>query len=538
MAGWCFCGAPREGLGGQHLGCRRRPSAAVGLVFGLGLAALLAACGTTQRADRASTEKLFRTVYQDIAQVYLEKIELQDLALVGLKTLESHEPGLEVRRQGEEILVSVDGAEAVSFRSPPHEDAEAWGKLMTEALETGRRGSKKLQAVARADINDAVLESMFEGLDKWSYYRGPEDLLKWHGKKPGFDASIGIALRTADDGAKITGVTEAGPADGAALTDGDHIWRIDGMPVAGMDRRNVYEMLRGYPGTKVRLTITRKGRTDLETVTITRAVVESRPVRFRLIGDIAYLRLMNFGSATLGAIEEKLQQAEDDLGRPLEGAILDLRNSPGGLLDIAVLVADLFVTDGLLVSVDGRHPDSLQYFAATPNDLLDGRPLVVLINGMTSGGASIVAAALQDSGRAVILGSASNSHGTIQTVLRLPNGGQIALTWALYYAASGYAIAGRGVLPDLCTAGHDDSDQVLVRLRRGALPIDKWTQRRTIDYRDESAVHAFRAVCPPSYDVPEVDLNLAIRLLTDPALYRLALGLSQSVELQAPSDRR
>ncbi len=497
--------------------------------LGVALAALLSACGMTQQAERAGTERLYRTVYQDIAQVYLEKIELQDLALVGLSTLKSHDPDLEVRQQGEEILVSVPGASAVRFQAPAREDAEAWGKLMSEALETGRQGSKKLQAVAWADINDAVLESMFEELDRWSYYRGPEELLEWHGKKPGFNASIGVALRTTHDGARIIGVTEEGPAEAAALKDGDHIWRIDGTPVAGLERRAIYDMLRGHPGTQVRLMVTRWGRTDLETVTITRAIVEPRPVRYRLYGEIAYLRLMSFGSATLGALEEKLRQAERDLGQPLKGAILDLRNSPGGLLDIAVLVADLFITEGLLVSVDGRHPDSLQYFPATPNDLLEGRPLVVLINGMTSGGASIVAAALQDAGRAVVLGSASNGHGTIQTVLRLPNGGQIALTWALYYASSGYAIAGRGVLPDLCTAGHGvNSDAVLGRLRRGDLPIDKWTQRRSIDYRDEKAVTAFRAVCPPSYDVPDVDLDLAKRLLKDPMLYRLALGLSQT----------
>lgn len=196
------------------------------------------------------------------------------------------------------------------------------------------------------------------------------------------------------------------------------------------------------------------------------------------------------------------------------------------------------MTDGLLVSVDGRHPDSLQYFPATPDDLMEGRPLVVLINGMTSGGASIVAAALQDAGRAVVLGSASNGHGTIQTVLGLPNGGQIALTWARYYASSGYAIAGRGVLPDLCTAGSEvGSDQVLRRLRRGTLPIDKRIQRRSIDHRNEKAIEAFRAVCPPSYDVTDVDLDLAKRLLKDPMLYRLALGLSQSVELYKPSGR-
>lgn len=517
---------------------KRRPRGPRAAVLLLALGSLMAACGTTPRAEREVTERLFRTVYQDIAQVYLERIELPDLALIGLDTLKGREPGLEVRRLGDQILVSVAGSEPVGFTAPPREDAEAWGRLMTDALESGRRQSEKLQAVTRAEINDTVLEGMFEALDSWSYYRGPEELLKWSGEKPGFAAAIGIALRSTEEGASIIGVTEDGPAAAAALTDGDRILGIDGKPIAGLDRRTLYGMLRGDPDTKVRLTVTRKGREDRETLTITRAVIEPRPVRYRRLGDIAYLRLMNLGSATVGAVADRLRQAEDELGRPLKGAILDLRNSPGGLLDIAVLVADLFVTEGLLVSVDGRHPDSLQYFAATPDDLLGGRPLVVLINGMTSGGASIVAAALQDSGRAVVLGSASNGHGTIQTVMALPNGGQIALTWALYYASSGYAIAGRGVLPDLCTAGGGvGSGDVLRRLRRGSLPIDKRIQRRSIDYRNQRAVEALRAVCAPSYDVPEVDLDLAKRLLNDPALYRLALGLSQSVEQRASPGR-
>ncbi len=527
------CALPRE-----KPGARPRPAAIFGLAVFAALGFLLVACGTTQRSQREVTERLFTTVYQDIAQVYLERIELPDLALSGLEALKRREPALDVRRQGDQILFSVAGSKTVSFAAPPREDSESWGKLMAEALEAGRRRSEKLQAVARAEINDAVLQGMFDELDGWSYYRGPEELLEWHGKKPGFDGAIGVALRSTEDGASIIGVTEESPAEAADLTDGDHIWGIDGKTIAGLDRRALYDMLRGEPGTDVRLTVTRKGRRDRETLTIKRAVIKPRPVRYRSFGDFAYLRLMSFGSATLGAIEEKLRQAENDLGRPLQGAILDLRNSPGGLLDIAVLVADLFVTDGLLVSVDGRHPDSLQYFPATPDDLMEGRPLVVLINGMTSGGASIVAAALQDAGRAVVLGSASNGHGTIQTVLGLPNGGQIALTWARYYASSGYAIAGRGVLPDLCTAGSDvGSDEVLGRLRRGTLPIDKRIQRRSIDHRNEKAIEAFRAVCPPSYEVPDVDLDLARRLLKDPALYRLALGFSQSVELRKRSGR-
>ena len=483
-------------------------------------------------SEQEVTERLFETVYQDIAQVYLERIDLPELALVGLNTLKSREPGLEVWRRGEEILVSVAGAEAGSFLAPSREDSGAWGRLMAEALEAGRSRSEKLRAVARAEINDAVLEGMFEELDGWSYYRGPEELLERRGQKPGFAAAIGVVLRSTEDGASIIGVTEGGPADGAALTDGDHIWRIDGKTIAGAERRAIYDMLRGDPDTTVRLTVTRKGRTDRETITLSRAVIEPRPVRYRRLGDLAYLRLMGFNSATIGLMEQRIRAADAGPEGPLKGAIIDLRNSPGGLLDIAVLVADLFVTDGLLVSVDGRHPDSLQYFAATPYDLLDGRPVVVLINGMTSGGASIVAAAIQESGRGVVLGSASSGHGTIQTLLSLPNGGQIALTWALYYASSGYAIAGRGVLPDLCTTGEGvGSEDVLRRLRRGALPIDKRTQRRFIDYRDKTAAAALRAVCPANFDLPDVDLELAERLLRDPTLYSLARGLSQSVEL-------
>ncbi len=209
----------------------------------------------------------------------------------------------------------------------------------------------------------------------------------------------------------------------------------------------------------------------------------------------------------------------------MTGFVLEIRGNPGGLLDQAVAVSDLFIGAGRIVSTHGRHPDSHQYFDADADDLAKDRPVVVLVNGNSASASEIVAAALQDSGRAVVIGSGSFGKGTVQTVLRLPNEGELTLTWARFHAPSGYALNGRGVLPDICTTGDDlSAEDVLERLREGTVPFARTTQRRDIDPDDAAAIKAFRAMCPARQNDPQLDIEVARRLIEDPVLFARALG--------------
>jgi len=182
------------------------------------------------------------------------------------------------------------------------------------------------------------------------------------------------------------------------------------------------------------------------------------------------------------------------------------------------------VTRGRIVSTHGRHNDSHQYFPAKSDDLTDNAPLVVLIDGGSASAAEIVAAALQDSGRAVVVGSASYGKGTVQTVLPLPNHGEFILTWARFHAPSGYALHRRGVLPDICTSGEVSTPaDVMHLMQTGALPIAADLRRLDIDTNDDAAVEALRTHCPAREDDAEIDLQVARQLLEEPGLYARAL---------------
>jgi carboxyl-terminal processing protease len=190
------------------------------------------------------------------------------------------------------------------------------------------------------------------------------------------------------------------------------------------------------------------------------------------------------------------------------------------------LVSDLFVGHGRIVSTHGRHPDSHQYFDADIDDLAKHRPVAVLVNGNSASASEIVAAALQDSGRAVVIGSGSFGKGTVQTVLRLPNQGELTLTWARFHAPTGYGLNRRGVIPNICTTGIPDqtTEDILGRLVNGDLPIDRATQHRDIGPDDEAGIAALRAYCPARPTDNEIDLEVALRLFERPDLFARAIG--------------
>ena len=235
--------------------------------------------------------------------------------------------------------------------------------------------------------------------------------------------------------------------------------------------------------------------------------------------------MTGFNRSTARVLREIIGLAIREIGPELTCVVLDLRGNPGGLLDQAVAVADLFIRDGRIVSTHGRHPESDQYFDAKPDDVAKGLPLAVLINGSSAAGSEIVAAAFQDSGRAVVIGSSSFGLGTVQTVLDLPNEGELTLTWTFLYAPSGYRLNHRGVMPDICTTGKVTTAAELLELvRRGQGLIDRETRTRNIDPGDEEGLSALRSRCPARERNAEIDLEVAIGLLMDPALYARSLA--------------
>ncbi len=515
-------------------------------MYRLAVVMLVAGCGTVAGDDRqyggpwrretcpadpslcqydvARASRLFTAGYQDISDLYIEEVAISDLARAGLDGLTVLDPELGFQNDGAAITFTHRGRPVRRLSVPQPPDAANWGELTASAVATGRSVSPILGAAEAETLYEAVFDGMVTRLDRVSHYTKRAEAV---GTRAGRDSKgeIGVRFRVIDEGVKILSVIEDTPAEQAGLRAWDIITDIDGQSVIGLSPREVAKRLHGPIRTTVDLLIVRKSQAAKLPITATRARVVPQNVTYRADDSIAYLRISNFDQSTARLLRYKLKQARLDLGDELIGFIVDLHGNPGGLLDQAVQVADLFITEGRIVSTRGRHPDSHQQFDAEAEDFADGHPVVVVLDGNSASASEIVAAALQDTGRAVLVGSNTFGKGTVQTVQRLPNAGELTITWATYLTPAGTKLDALGVLPDLCTSGDvADAADVLDRLRRGEIPPRSSTGKTAPAGHDQARIAAWRAICPPHDGRPEIDLAVARALLGDAALYSRALA--------------
>ncbi|GAB4356988.1 MAG: S41 family peptidase [Kiloniellaceae bacterium] len=492
------------------------------------LAFLMVACASQDSSaplgyDESRAERLFTASYQDVSDIYIEEVSVADLAIAGMGSLASIDPAVGVQAEGNRLRVSIDGHPMASYPMPARNDSQAWGALTAAVISASRYHSQDLESADPERLYEAVFDGMLTQLDSFSRYAGREAARENRASREGF-GGIGVRIRLIEEGVLVLSVMEDTPAQTAGVREDDVIVAIDGNSVEGLDQHDVVNRLRGRTGSEVVLSIEREAEPATLSLAVVRSHIVPQTVSYHREGNLAYIRLSGFNNRTVDSLRQKIAQARSEIGGDLRGYILDLRGNPGGLLEQAYWVSDVFVTRGRIVSTHGRHNDSHQYFAAKSDDLTDNAPLVVLIDGGSASAAEIVAAALQDSGRAVLVGSASYGKGTVQTVLQLPNQGEFILTWARFHAPSGYALHRRGVLPDICTTGAVSSPGDVMRLMQtGALPIAADLRRRDIDTNDDSAVEALRTHCPAREEEAEIDLQVARQLLEEPGLYARAL---------------
>ncbi len=503
---------------------------------GLSLALTLFGCAlqdsnALRTYDVSRASRLFSTGYQDVVDVYIENLNVPELAFAGLDGLSSIDPALSVVHDERHLTLKIDGRRAGNFDRPSPQDLDAWGQLTADAIETVRNNSASLSKAKSEAVYRAVFTGIIAELDDFSRYSGREQARENRASRDGF-GGIGIRIRIVDQGVKILSVMEDTPAESAGLKEQDIITAIDGTPASGMSQREVVRRLRGPVRTKVRVVVARKSEGEPVKLTLIRAHIVPQTVRYRAEGDVAYIRVSGFNQNTSQTLRQKMLQARREQGEKLKGFVLDLRGNPGGLLDQAVSVSDLFMTRGRIVSTHGRHPDSHQFFEARSDDLAYGLPLAVLVDGNSASASEIVAAALQDSGRAVVIGTNSFGKGTVQTVLRLPNEGELTLTWARFHAPSGYALQKRGVLPNICTSGSDTTASALLeQVRLGQVLIDRATRSRNIGPQNEAALSALRARCPVADGNREIDLQVALAVIGDGKLYSQILrGAPETAE--------
>jgi carboxyl-terminal processing protease len=520
-------------------------------IHGLALAVLLAGCGIDAGVDRqtggpwwretcttdpslcqydvARASRLFTAGYQDISDLYIEEVAISDLARAGLDGLTVLDPELGFQHDGTAVTFTHRARPVRRMSAPQPPDASNWGKLTASMVATGRSASPILGTAEAETLYEAVFDGMVTQLDRVSHYTKRSEA---GGTRTGRDSKgeIGVRFRVIDEGVKILSVIEDTPAEQAGLRAWDVITDIDGQSVIGLPPREIANRLHGPIRTTVDLLIVRKPQMAKLPITATRARVSAQNVTYRTEGSTGYPRVSNFDQSTARLVRYKLKQARLDMGDELIGFILDLHGNPGGLLDQAAQVADLFLAEGRIVSTRGRHPDSHQQFDAEAEDYADGHPVVVVLDGNSASASEIVAAALQDNGRAVLVGSNSFGKGTVQTVQRLPNAGELTLTWASYLTPAGTNLDALGVLPDLCTSGDvADAADVLDRLRRGEFGPRGSTGNAAPARNDQARIAAWRAICPPHDGRPEIDLAVARALLGDAALYSRALASERTL---------
>jgi len=298
-------------------------------------------------------------------------------------------------------------------------------------------------------ITDAI-SGMLAGLDPHSAYLDEDAFTELRVGTSGEFGGLGIEVGMENNFIKIISPMDDTPAQKAGLKAGDLIIRLDDKSVKGMTINDAVKVMRGKPGEPIDLLIVRDGKDKPFKVTVVRAIIKVKSVKQRLLGSgYGYLRIANFQSNTTSGVKEALTLLKDENKAPLKGLVLDLRNNPGGVLSGAVGVSDIFLSKGNIVYTEGRVEDALMRYDATSDDLIDGAPLVVLINQGSASASEIVAGALQDQKRALIVGEKSFGKGSVQTVLPLDEKTAVKLTTARYFTPSGHSIQAKGIEPDI-----------------------------------------------------------------------------------------
>ncbi|NLC99840.1 MAG: S41 family peptidase [Gammaproteobacteria bacterium] len=341
-------------------------------------------------------------------------------------------------------LAVPNPADTVATETLPLNDLRTFAEVL-ERIKTAY-----VEPIDDKTLFENAIKGMLSNLDPHSSYLDPEDFRQLQESTSGEFGGLGIEVGLEDGVLQVIAPIDDSPASAAGLEAQDLIIKIDDQPTKGQSLMEAVEKMRGKPGTSIRLTIVRDGRKPFD-VTLKRAVIKSRSVKGQLLeDDYGLIRISQFQVNTGSEVAKALGALKkDNKGKPLQGLILDLRNNPGGVLQAAVEVTDQFISDGLIVYTKGRLANAELRFSATAENISGDVPLVVLINGGSASASEIVAGALQDHKRAVLMGTDSFGKGSVQTVLPLNNDRALKLTTALYYTPKGRSIQAQGIVPDI-----------------------------------------------------------------------------------------
>ena len=299
-------------------------------------------------------------------------------------------------------------------------------------------------------VIEYAINGMLQSLDPHSGYMDAEIYVEMKEETKGEFGGLGIEVTMENGYVKVISPIDDTPAAKAGMRPGDYITHIDGEGILGQSLQDAVEKLRGPVGSKIEITVVRLGEKDPLIVTIKRAIITVQAVKYRPEGDVGYIRLISFSEQANKGVKEAIKNLNKEIGIDnLSGFVLDLRSNPGGLLDQSTKVTNNFLSSGEIVSIKGRDKKDISRFSASSGDLTDGKPLIVLINEGSASASEIVAGALQDHKRAIVVGSQSYGKGSVQTIFPLSDSSAIRMTTALYYTPSGDSIHEIGISPDI-----------------------------------------------------------------------------------------
>ncbi len=359
------------------------------------------------------------------------------------------------------LTVSFSSAFAQNNTSETYRQLDLFGDVFE------RVRADYVKEVGDEELIEAAINGMLSSLDPHSSYLSPKSFKDMQVQTRGEFGGLGIEVTMESGFVKVVSPIDDTPAFRAGIKAGDFITHLDEKPVQGLALSEAVERMRGKIDTDIKLTIRREGREPFD-VTLTRAVIKIQSVRWRTEEDIGYVRITSFSEQTEAGLIRAVDRIKEKLGDEMLGLVLDLRNNPGGLLDQAIKVSDAFLDRGEIVSTRARRVQDAQRFNAKKGDLLAGKPVVVLVNRGSASASEIVAGALQDHRRALILGTQSFGKGSVQTIVPLSGHGAIRLTTAQYFTPSGRSIQAKGIEPDIAVAQAKLSDVENSRGRREA----------------------------------------------------------------------
>jgi len=476
------------------------------------------------RFDTALAASVFSAALAFTAPRTIEAVTIPQLTLWGLRGVTAFDTGLTVQLRDGAIALDVGGKAQFQRGAPALPTADVWGAAAADVFAAAWDASPAVQEAGTQGLIAGFFDEVFNHLDPYSRYVAPEAADVDRARRSG-ESGIGVQVARRG-GIVITEVNADGPAAEAGVMGGDRLLAIDGQPVRADAPAAVMARLSGAEGSSVSLTLRgRDGRT--RQVEVERAVIPPETVFPQRAGATLVLRISSFRDYTAQQLARELDAAFNGTALPARrprGLILDLRGNRGGVLRQAVAAADLLLDSGMIAVTEGRNPDAFHRWAATSGDMTAGVPIVVLVDGRSASAAEILTAALADNGRAVVVGSSTLGKGLVQTIGRLPDGGELFVTWSRVIAPRGWPIQGLGVLPQVCTSlGPDGLAQQLASLERGTQQLGAALDRHRSARVPVAAAAILdqRTVCPAG-EARDGDMLAARYLLEHPAAYAAA----------------